>query len=102
MAAATTRAMPRRCWERVSVITESTRTEVGVLAEQLAHEMRGIVRNGVTAPGNVLIGARQNEFVVAGRLRCGNIDDVEGDAVAAHRVSQWLNRNIGIVTHQRV
>ena len=39
--------------------------------------MRGIVRDGVAPPGDVLIGARQNQFVVAGRLRFagGDIDD---------------------------
>src|SRR5690349_17691800 len=102
MAAATTRAMPMRCWERTSAIRQSTRTAVEVLAEQLADEVRGIVRDSVAPPRDVLIGAHKNELVVAGRLRWGNIDDVERDAIAAHRVSQWRNRYIGIVAHQRV
>src|SRR6266568_6222578 len=102
MAAATTRAMPKRCWERTSAIRQSTRTEVEASAEQLVDEVRWIVRDGVAPPGDVLIGARQNQFVVAGWLRLGNIDDVERDAVAAHRIGQWRNRHIGIVAHQRV
>src|SRR5215212_1912656 len=102
MAAAMTRAMPRRCWERVSVMWGSSRTGGVASAEQLADKVHWIVRDGVAPPGDVLIGARQNQFVVAGRLRWGNIDDVERDAAAAHRISQWLNRNIGIVAHQRV
>src|SRR5688572_18553116 len=97
MAAATTRAMPRRCWERTSAIRQSTRTGVEILADQLADEVRRIVRDGVAPPGDMLISARQNQLVVAGRLRFGDIDDVEGDAMAAHRVDQWLNCNVRIV-----
>src|ERR1044072_7515730 len=97
MAAATTRAMPMRGWERPSAIRQSTRTADEVLAEQLAHEVRGVVRDGVAPRGDVLIGAHKIQLVVAGRLRRGNIDDVDRDAIAAHRVSQWRNRYIRIV-----
>jgi len=71
-------------------------------AEQLPDKRRGIVRDGVAAPSGVLIGARQNELWSLGRSRFENIDCFERDAVAAHRISQWRNRNIGIVAHQRV
>ena len=35
-------------------------------AEQLADEIRGIVGDGIAAPGHVLVGARDNEFVAPG------------------------------------
>ena len=83
---------------------ELTRTEVEASAEQLPDEVFGIVRGGITAPGDVLIGARNNELVIAGRLRsaAGNIDDRERDAVRAHRIGQWRNRNIRIVAQQGI
>src|SRR3954464_3968849 len=102
MAAAATRAMPRRCWERVSVMWGSLWPEAS--AEQLAHKMCGIVRDGVATPGDVLIGARKNEFAGTGRL-CfvgGDINDRERHAVGMHRVRQGRNHNTGIVAHQRV
>src|SRR5258705_7292284 len=100
MAAATTSAMPKRCWERTSAIRESTRTEVEASTEQSVDEVRGIVRDGVAAPGDVLIGARKDEFVV--RIRGGDVDDSKRHAIDAHRVSQWRNRYIRIVAQQRV
>jgi hypothetical protein len=52
------------------------------LAEQLADEVRGIVGDGVAPPGDVLIGARQNQFVVAGRLRRGTSTMLNGTPLA--------------------
>src|SRR5207237_4395689 len=102
--AATTRAMPKRCWERASAIRQSTRTEVEASTKQLVDEVDGIVRDGVAPPGDVLVGTRKNEFPTAGRLRfvAGNIDDPERHGIGAHRVGQWRNRYIRIVSQKRV
>src|SRR6266508_3740091 len=100
MAAATTRAMPKRCWERTSAIRQSTRTKVEASAEQPVDEVRWIVRDRVAAPGDVLIGARKNEFVI--RIRRGDVDDCKRHAVDTHRVSQRRYRYIRIITQQRV
>src|SRR5213592_3084603 len=83
---------------------ESTRTEVEASSEQLVDEVRWIVRDGVAAPGDVLIGACDNEFAAGGRLRFafGNIDDCEWYAVGAHRLSQRRYRYIRIITQKRV
>ncbi len=36
-------------------------------AKQLVDDLHGIVRDGIAAPGDVLIGARKNELVAGGQ-----------------------------------
>src|SRR2546429_9888573 len=92
MAAPTTRAMPRRCWERTSAIRQSTRAEVEASAEQLADEGRGIGWNCIAPPGDMLIGARKNELVI--RIRGGGLDGRgrhAGDVARGDPWCDWYN-----------
>ena len=69
----------------------------------LPDELFGIIGDSVAPPGDMLVGARNNQLVARGLgFGSGHVDDDERDAVRAHRFSQGRNRDIRVVAQKGV